>query len=116
MEVEVFGNESSIVVHKVEKINEKEIDKGINIKIENTNNAQTSSPVFVGGKVVNKTIYLLLTFFLGGFGVHKFYIGKIGSGIMYILFSWTFIPAFVAFIEFFIALFKTPDAFGNIVV
>lgn len=42
MEVEVFGNESSIVVHKVEKINEKEIDKGINIKIENTNNAQTS--------------------------------------------------------------------------
>jgi len=116
MEVEVFESETSIVVHKVERIREKEVDKGINIKIENTNSNQATSPIFVGGKVVNKTVYLLLAFFLGGFGVHKFYSGKIGAGVMFIIFSWTFIPAFIAFIEFFIALFKTPDSLGNIVI
>ncbi len=116
MEVEVFESETSIVVHKVERIREKEADKGINIKIENSNTNQTTSPVFVGGKVVNKTVYLLLAFFLGGLGVHKFYSGRIGAGIMFIVFCWTFIPSFIALIEFFIALFKTPDSLGNIVV
>lgn len=28
--------------------------------------------------------YLLLTIFLGVFGIHKFYIGKIGMGILYL--------------------------------
>ena len=29
---------------------------------------------------VNKIIYIVLAFFLGGFGVHKFYAGKTMSG------------------------------------
>jgi len=41
----------------------------------------------------------LLGIFLGGLGVHKFYLGRAGLGIVYILFSWTFIPAIVGFIE-----------------
>ena len=41
----------------------------------------------------------LLAFFLGGFGVHKFYLGKIGQGFLYLIFCWTFIPAIIAFIE-----------------
>ncbi|MEA1568161.1 NINE protein, partial [Salmonella enterica] len=32
----------------------------------------------------------LLAFFLGGFGVHKFYLGKIGQGFLYLIFCWTF--------------------------
>ena len=92
------------------------MEKGINIKIDNSNNVPLTTPLYVGGKVVNKTVYLLLAFFLGGFGIHKFYAGKIGTGIAFILFSWTFIPALIALIEFFVALFKTADSMGNIVV
>lgn len=42
----------------------------------------------------------LLAFFLGGLGAHKFYLGKVGQGFLYLIFCWTFIPAIVAFIEF----------------
>jgi predicted RNA-binding Zn-ribbon protein involved in translation (DUF1610 family) len=41
----------------------------------------------------------LLAFFLGGFGAHKFYLGKGGQGLLYLLFCWTFIPAIIALIE-----------------
>lgn len=47
----------------------------------------------------SRTSAILLTFFLGGIGAHKFYLGKSGWGILYLLFCWTFIPALVAFIE-----------------
>ena len=40
---------------------------------------------------INKIIYIVLAFFLGGFGVHKFYAGKTMSGFLHSLF-WTGIP------------------------
>ena len=54
----------------------------------------------------------LLAFFLGGFGVHKFYLGRVGQGILYLLFFWTFIPAIVAFVEMIIYLTMTDEAFA----
>ena len=42
----------------------------------------------------NKWIALLLWFFLGGFGGHKFYVGEVGWGITYLLsmtIGWFFI-------------------------
>ena len=47
----------------------------------------------------NKLVAGLLAIFVGGFGVHKFYLKRIGWGMVYLLFCWTFIPAIVAFIE-----------------
>lgn len=41
----------------------------------------------------------LFAIFFGGLGIHKFYLGRIGQGILYLLFCWTFIPALVGFIE-----------------
>jgi TM2 domain-containing membrane protein YozV len=41
----------------------------------------------------------LLALFLGGIGIHKFYNGSWGWGILYILFCWTFVPCLVALIE-----------------
>lgn len=37
--------------------------------------------------------------FLGGFGAHKFYEGKVLLGILYVVFCWTFIPSILAFID-----------------
>lgn len=45
----------------------------------------------------DKTIAALLAIFLGGIGIHKFYLGHTGRGIAYLLFCWTFIPAIIAF-------------------
>lgn len=47
----------------------------------------------------NRTTALLLTLLLGGIGAHRYYMGQIGLGLLYTLFSWTFIPGIVALIE-----------------
>lgn len=41
----------------------------------------------------------LLAFFLGGLGVHRFYLRQTGLGFLYLLFCWTFIPTIVAIID-----------------
>ncbi|MDE6881557.1 MAG: TM2 domain-containing protein [Lachnospiraceae bacterium] len=68
----------------------------------------------VNKKPVSKTAYCLLAFFLGGIGIHKFYSGRIAAGILYLLFCWTGIPAFIAFIEFIIGICKESDSNGMI--
>lgn len=45
---------------------------------------------------LSKAALLLFTFFLGGIGGHKFYIGKYVQGVLYFVFFWTFIPSLIA--------------------
>lgn len=59
----------------------------------------------------NKWIAVLLAFFLGGLGIHKFYLGKTGWGIVYLLFCWTWIPSIIAFIEMLRYLFTSEANF-----
>lgn len=93
-----------------------------NITVNVTNASNNSAPEgytqngTTQGKVVNKIAYILLALFLGGVGGHKFYAGKIGAGVLYLVFCWTFIPALIALIELIIAITKPSDANGNIVV
>lgn len=73
-------------------------------------------PVYVSGinpswPVKNKMAAGLLAIFLGCFGVHKFYLGKIGMGILYLLFFWTGIPALIGFIEGIIYLCSNDENF-----
>jgi len=56
---------------------------------------------------------ILLAFFLGGIGVHKFYLGKWGQGIAYLLFCWTLIPSIIAFVEFIIYLTLSDAEFAK---
>lgn len=55
----------------------------------------------------------LLAFFLGFIGVHKFYLGKIGQGFLYLIFFWTLIPGVIAFIEFIIYITMSDEAFDE---
>ena len=64
-----------------------------------------------GGK--SKTSAALLAFFLGGIGVHKFYLGQPGRGILYLVFCWTLIPSIIAFVEFIIFLCMDEETFDN---
>jgi len=59
----------------------------------------------------NKVTAGLLALFLGGLGIHRFYLGQ-WWGIFYLLFCWTFIPSIVAFIEAIVFL-VTDDATWN---
>jgi len=49
----------------------------------------------------DEVLGVLLAVFLGSFGLHHFYIGRNGLGILYLIFFWTGIPGFVALIEAF---------------
>ena len=75
------------------------------------------------GREVSKALLLLLTFFGGGLGAHKFYLGKYWQGALYLIFFWTWIPALVALIEFIIYAFTSSErlnekysAHGGVVV
>ncbi len=61
----------------------------------------------------DKNIAAILAFFFGWMGAHKFYLGQIGSGVVYLAFSWTAIPLFVSFIEFIILALMDKDEFAR---
>lgn len=114
-EVEIFKTETKTIVSKIEK-EEKSGHAPININVNQTQGSVQPTMLYQNGAVVNKWVYVLITLILGGIGGHKFYAGKVGLGVAYLLFCWTLIPAFLAFIELIIALLKPADANGNIIV
>lgn len=60
----------------------------------------------------NRVVAAIFALLLGGLGIHKFYLGKVGWGIVYILFCWTMIPSIVAFIEGIIYLTMSDEEFA----
>mgnify|MGYP001027793089 CR=1 FL=1 len=66
-------------------------------------------PYMYRGK--SKTTALVLCFFLGAFGGHKFYLGQTGWGLAYLVFCWTWIPCIISVIEFIILLCMSEDEF-----
>ena len=73
--------------------------------------APQQQSVYVHKVEKSKGIALLLCFFLGGFGVHQFYIGNTTQGVFYLLFSWTCIPALISIVDFFILLCMSESYF-----
>jgi TM2 domain-containing membrane protein YozV len=61
--------------------------------------------------VKNKIVAGVLGILLGGLGIHKFYLGKIGMGILYLCFCWTGIPALIGFVEGIIYLCSNDENF-----
>ena len=73
----------------------------INNANQNTNQNAALHPI---GTPKNKWVALLLCFFLGAIGAHKFYEGKIFMGILYLFTGGLFLIGTV--IDFIVLLFK----------
>jgi TM2 domain-containing membrane protein YozV len=71
--------------------------------------AAQASALPAGVALKSRTTAILLAFFLGGFGAHKFYCGKTGLGFLYLIFFWTYVPAIIALIEFILYLATTKN-------
>ncbi len=127
-EVTIFNSENKTICIKAEAKKEDKSDVqdlikngGININVsqnQGSNNTGTPDTYYnIGSKhAVNKIPYVILAILLGGIGVHKFYAGKPGQGILYLLFCWTYIPALIALIEGIIACCQKEDSCGRILV
>ena len=63
-----------------------------------------------GGK--SKLVAALLGICLGIIGIHKFYLGRITWGVVYLLFCWTFIPAIIGIIEGIVYLASSDEDFN----
>ncbi|MCA9714742.1 MAG: NINE protein [Myxococcales bacterium] len=61
----------------------------------------------------DKNVAAILALFMGGIGVHKFYLGQTGAGLIYLLFCWTFIPSILGFIEFIILALMDKQEFDR---
>lgn len=63
------------------------------------------------GKQKNKYIAAVLAAFLGGLGVHKFYLRKNTLGAIYLFFYWTAIPLVAGVVEAIVLLFMSQEKF-----
>lgn len=66
--------------------------------------APPQQPIYVRTSEKSKGLALVLCFFLGGLGIHQFYLGNPVRGVLYLIFSWTCIPEIIAFFDFFVIL------------
>lgn len=64
-----------------------------------------------GSSNKDRTTAGILAILLGGIGAHKFYLNETGLGILYLCFSWTFIPLIIGLIEGIIYLTKSDEEF-----
>lgn len=103
--IRLFENEYEMVISKVEENYQ-----------ETSYTSASGAQVSKHGVPVNKVAYVLLALLVGSLGVHKFYAGKIGLGVLYLIFCWTLIPGFVAFIEGIIAACTPHDENGYIYI
>lgn len=76
-------------------------------------NASLSSLAAIAPNGKSKLAAALFAFFLGGIGIHKFYLGRIGWGIVYLLFCWTVVPAIIGFIEGILLLIMSQSDFNR---
>lgn len=63
------------------------------------------------GKISRRVAAAIFAILLGSFGVHRFFLGQVGWGILYVLFCWTLIPAVAGLIEGILYLTMSEEEF-----
>ena len=101
----IIGALIAAAVYLIKKANDqaKQAEMDINMMLQNV--PQDKQMMFMmqyNNVKKSNTTAVLLALFLGGLGIHKFYLGETGLGILYLLFCWTYIPSIVAFFEAFV--------------
>ena len=61
----------------------------------------------------SKLAAVLFALFLGSFGIHKFYLRRVGMGVLYLLLCWTFIPTVLGFIDAILLLIMNDEDFNR---
>ncbi|MFV0466351.1 MAG: zinc-ribbon domain and TM2 domain-containing protein [Lachnospiraceae bacterium] len=64
-------------------------------------------------KTKSKVAAGVLAILLGSLGVHKFYMDKIGLGIVYLIFCWTGIPGIIGIVEGIMYLVMSNEEFSK---
>ena len=89
------------------------------INNSNNNNNNVAAASVYGGELISPKSWLttfLLCLFLGGIGIHRFYVGKIGTGILMILLCCTGVSFVWCLIDFImIILSKFRDKQGRLI-
>ena len=93
---------------QVEEMAKNEAPQQIVINNTNQNSNQNANAGIVGARLRSKWVSILLCVILGVFGAHKFYEGKMLSGILYMF---TFGFFFIGVVLDFIALLGKPDPY-----
>lgn len=73
-----------------------------------TNHSQPRETIII---MKNKVVAGVLAILCGSLGIHKFYLGNILPGVVYLLLCWTGIPSILALIEGIIYLVDTEEQF-----
>lgn len=101
----IVGGLIALAVHLIKKSNEaaQQAEMAINqIMMRVPPDKQMMFTMQVNNVKKNSTTAILLALFLGGIGIHRFYLNETGMGIVYLLFCWTGIPAIAGFLEAFV--------------
>jgi TM2 domain-containing membrane protein YozV len=71
---------------------------------------QNAGPI--NGNIKSQTVAAVLAAFLGGIGIHRFYLRKYVTGVCYVLLCWTGLPSLFAFFETIIIAFMSPSTWA----
>lgn len=69
------------------------------------------NPVLTSKSRKNKYIAAFLAIFLGSFGLHKFYLGKVTWGLIYLFFFWSVVPMIIGIFEGILYLLMSDKSF-----
>ncbi|WP_228439797.1 TM2 domain-containing protein [Chryseobacterium phocaeense] len=94
------------IVNSIAQLTAMSTDEIIKLKSRQSQNV----PALIKSRKEKNTA-AILSLFLGGLGIHRFYLGQTLMGMFYLIFCWTLVPAFIAFIDFFVFVFMAQNKF-----